>query len=135
MRAFARQDLTGSMPGGVASDPATTESRGAGEAKPPAAGALRSNHLLDPGGRDDLPALPNPTIEDELTELSQISRPQPQSAGRSRVAVQEAVPHLILYPERLEKRLFGEFSDRLTRDLPQYQPEQPNAAAVVIIRN
>ena len=64
--------------------------------------------------------MPNPTIEHELTELSQIWRSQPQSAGRCRVPVSEAAPNLIPYPERLEKRLFGEFFDWLSRELPQY---------------
>src|SRR4051812_35770873 len=79
--------------------------------------------------------MPNPTIEHELAEFSQISRSQPQSAGCSSIAVSEAVPDLILDPERLKKRLFGEFLDWLPRDLPQYQAKQPHAAAVVIPRS
>ena len=52
-------------------------------------------------------------IEHEFADLRQIARPQPQSPGGSRLAVDETLPFPMRDPERIEQYLLGEKVERL----------------------
>ena len=52
--------------------------------------------------------------------------------GMTDPAVWEVLPFPMAYSERLEKRCFGEVVEGLSRDLAEYEAQEPDATAVVI---
>src|SRR5262245_22667157 len=93
---------------------------------------MRTGRLVNPGFGNDLTVVPSASVQDKLTELRDIARPQTKST-RVRGTIVIAYPFDIPNAERLEQGFLREPVDRVCQYLLQDGTKESGQAAVVVV--